>query len=270
MITSTANRQVKLLMQLNKKRKARDEQGVFLAEGPKMLENVPAERIVKAYFSESWYKEHAHGSAIPDASWAGGLSSAGYEFEVMEDHIFASVSGTETPQGVLLIVKRSETPLEMMLEAPNPLLVVLENLQDPGNLGTILRTAEGAGADGVILCNNCVDLYNPKTVRSTMGSIFRVPVCRPGDGVSVASRLRKAGIHTYAAHLDGSVFYDEADYREGCAFLIGNESAGLSAPLTKAAEHLIKIPMAGGLESLNASVAASILMYEAVRQRRNS
>ena len=265
MITSTANRQVKLLMQLSRKRKARDEQGVFLAEGPKMLENVPADRIVKAYFSESWYKEHAHGSGSPYDP-----SIGGYEFEVMEDHIFPSVSGTETPQGVLLIVKRSETPLEVMLEAPNPLLVVLENLQDPGNLGTILRTAEGAGADGVILCNNCVDLYNPKTVRSTMGSIFRVPVCRPGDGVSVASRLRKAGIHTYAAHLDGSVFYDEADYLGGCAFLIGNESAGLSVPLAKAAEHLIKIPMAGRLESLNASVAASILMYEAVRQRRNS
>ena len=150
----------------------------------------------------------------------------------------------------------------------NPFLLILENLQDPGNLGTILRTAEGAGVTGVILSKGCVDLYNPKTIRSTMGSVYRVPTLYTEDLCQTVEVLKKHGICSYAAHLKGANFYDQENYQSGTAFLIGNEGNGLTEELTEKADTLIRIPMEGQLESLNAGVASAILMYEAYRQRR--
>lgn len=257
MITSTANQQVKQLIQLNKKRKIRDERGVFVAEGFKMFREAPRERIEKVYVSESFLEAHRQELDLEKLSW-----------EVMQDSVFRAASDTQTPQGVLCIVKQRRYELEELLQAENPLLLLLENLQDPGNLGTILRTAEGAGAAGVILSRGSVDLYNPKTIRSTMGSIYRVPTLYVDDPVRTAERLRERGIRTFAAHLDGKRFYDQEDYTGGAAFFIGNESAGLTEELAEKADALIRIPMEGRVESLNAGVAASLLMYEAYRQRR--
>ena len=148
------------------------------------------------------------------------------------------------------------------------MLLVLENLQDPGNLGTMMRTAEGAGVTGVLLSRGCVDIYNPKTIRSTMGSIYRVPFLYTDDLLGDMDRLHEKGIVTYAAHLKGKGFYDEESYKGPTAFLIGNEGNGLTDELSEKAKQYIKIPMEGQLESLNAAVAAAILMYEASRQRR--
>ena len=149
----------------------------------------------------------------------------------------------------------------------NPLLILVENLQDPGNLGTILRMGEGAGVTGVIMSSNTVDIYNPKTIRSTMGSIFRVPFVYVQDFSDAVSQCKNAGIKVYAAHLDGKNTYLGEDYREGTAFLIGNEGNGLTEDITKQADTLIRIPMQGEVESLNAAIACTILTYEAVRQR---
>ena len=146
--------------------------------------------------------------------------------------------------------------------------MILENLQDPGNLGTILRTAEGAGVDAVLLSRGCVDIYNPKTIRSTMGSVYRLPFAYTDDLTGMLSLLKERRIHIYAAHLKGRRYYDEEDYRHSCAFLIGNEGNGLSEHISACADTLIRIPMAGQVESLNAAVSASILAYEAFRQRR--
>ena len=140
-------------------------------------------------------------------------------------------------------------------------------LQDPGNLGTIVRTGEGAGVTGIIIGSGTADIYAPKTVRATMGSIYRVPVICAEDLVEAVGRLRGGGVHTYAAHLQGKNYYDGFSFREATAFLIGNEGAGLSPQLAEAAEGRVRIPMEGQLESLNAAVAASLLMYEAHRQR---
>ena len=141
------------------------------------------------------------------------------------------------------------------------------NLQDPGNLGTILRMGEGAGVTGVIMSSNTVDIYNPKTIRSTMGSIFRVPFVYVQDFSDAVSQCQNSGIKVYAAHLDGKNTYLGEDYREGTAFLIGNEGNGLTDDITKQADTLIRIPMQGEVESLNAAIACTILTYEAVRQR---
>lgn len=261
MITSTANQQVKLLVQFNKKRKLRDEQGIFVAEGVKMFREAPKERIERVYFSESYYEKNKKELEQE-------LQKDGLHYEVMQDSVFKAVSDTQTPQGVLCIVRQQESRLEELLSAERPLLLLLENLQDPGNLGTILRTAEGAGVTGVILSKGCVDLYNPKTIRSTMGSIYRVPTLHTEDLGEVVEKLKEQGIRSYAAHLKGKNFYDQEDYRGGTAFLIGNEGNGLTEELSEKADTLIRIPMEGQLESLNAGVASAILMYEAYRQRR--
>ena len=258
MITSTANQQVRHLIQLNRKRKARDGEGVFVAEGTKMFLEAPADRIVKAYFSESFFEKHGKEYV-----------SEGLDFEVLKDSVFQAASDTQTPQGVLCIVRQRQSSLEELLKAERPLLLLLENLQDPGNLGTILRTAEGAGATGVILGKGTVDLYNPKTIRSTMGSVYRVPTLYAEDLCQTAEWLRGRGVRTFAAHLKGKVCYDQEDYRGGTAFFIGNEGNGLTEELSSRADTLIRIPMEGKLESLNAGVAASLLMYEAYRQRKD-
>jgi len=134
--------------------------------------------------------------------------------------------------------------------------------------GRDYRTAEGAGVSGIILSKDCVDIYNPKTIRSTMGAIYRMPFIYVEDLPEACALLKKKEICLYAAHLDGAHFYDEEDYSGGCAFLIGNEGNGLRDEVAACADVRIKIPMHGQVESLNAAVAASILMYEVCRQRR--
>lgn len=256
MITSTSNPQVKNLQQLLKKAKARNVQDVFVAEGLKMFEEAPRERIRKVYLTRSLYEQKGPGLL------------RGLEGEVLEDRVFAAASDTKTPQGILCVLKQYHYKLEDMTETENPHLLLLEDLQDPGNLGTILRTAEGAGVNGIILSRGCVDLYNPKTIRATMGSIYRMPFLYVDSLKAVLPVLKHQGIRTYAAHLEGKNCYDRENYRTGCAFFIGNEGNGLSDNLSRCADTWIRIPMKGKLESLNAAVAASILMYEVYRQRR--
>ena len=187
---------------------------------------------------------------------------------MLSDSVFASVSDTKTPQGVLCVVKMSGNRLEDMLQQKNGLWLILENVQDPGNLGTMFRTSEGAGIAGVIMDRSTVDIYNPKTIRSTMGSIFRVPFFITEDLHETIRQLQNAQVSVYAAHLEGSVCYDTTDYTKGTAFLIGNEGNGLTKETAALADTYIRIPMGGQLESLNAAMAAGILMYEANRQRR--
>ncbi len=256
MITSTSNPQVKNLQQLLKKAKLRKEQDVFLAEGMKMFREAPKDQIQKVYISKTLYEEQ--GSDL----------LYGLEAEVLSDHVFAAVSDTKTPQGILCVLKQYHYTLADLLKKDAPHLLLLEDLQDPGNLGTIMRTAEGAGVDGVILNRTAVDLYNPKVIRATMGSVYRMPFLYVEDLKEVLPVLKEKGVRTYAAHLKGKRCYDEEDYRTGCAFFIGNEGNGLSEELSGKADVRIRIPMHGKLESLNAAVAASILMYEVCRQRR--
>ena len=260
MITSSSNPQLKYIQQLAKKARLRREDGVFLVEGPRMFYEAGKKQIKKAYLSEHFYETMKDRTVLEGISW-----------EIVENGVFDKISSTMTPQGVLCVLEQPRYTLEDILKKENPLLVFLENLQAPGNMGTIFRTAEGAGADGILLTANCVDIYNPKTIRSTMGSIYRMPfVClKEEETQTVLKLLRQKGIATCAAHLQGEHTYDREDYTKGTAFLIGNEGNGLTEETAQAASLKVKIPMEGKLESLNASVAASILLYEAYRQRRN-
>lgn len=161
MIISTSNAQIKELAKLQKKSRLRDEKGIFLVEGPRMTEEIPAERIEKVYASESFAKKNKEF-----------LERLQAPVELLTDTVFAYVSDTKTPQGILAIVKRLNYTMNDLMQVKNqkaPHLVVLDNLQDPGNLGTIFRTAEAAGVTGILLSKDCVDVYNPKVIRSTMG-----------------------------------------------------------------------------------------------------
>lgn len=257
MITSASNAQIKNLIQLQKKGKARREQDVFVAEGLKMYREAPKELVEKVYISKS-FSEKPEAEELLDSR----------NLEIVEDRIFQAAADTKTPQGILAVIRRQHYALQQVLAGEKPMLMVLENLQDPGNLGTILRTGEGAGVTGVILSADTVDIYNPKTIRSTMGSIYRMPFCYVEDLSRAMGEIRKRGIRVYAAHLKGTKNYDEPDYRNGCGFLIGNEGNGLTDALAAQADEYIRIPMCGKVESLNAAVASAVLMYEAFRQRR--
>lgn len=257
MITSTSNAKIKELLQLRKKAKLRNEKRVFLVEGPRMFQEIPKERVMQVYYSESFYQR-----------FASEMNLGQYTYEILSDTVFAYVSDTKTPQGVLCIVRQPEYQLQDVIETSEPHILVLDNLQDPGNLGTILRTAEGAGVTGIIMSRDCVDIFNPKVIRSTMGSIFRIPFLYVEDLIDTIEQMKQRGIHTFAAHLQGTMDYDEADYTEPCAFFIGNEGNGLREEIAKQAEQWIRIPMQGEVESLNAAIAATVLMFEAARQRR--
>ena len=257
MITSTSNAQVKALSKLIKNARTRRQQQLYVVEGIRMFRETPKERIAKVYISESFANDPAHEGLFEGTDW-----------EMLSDSVFAAVSDTKTPQGVLCLVKMKENRLEDLLREKDGVWLILENVQDPGNLGTMFRTGEGAGISGVIMDKCTVDIYNPKTIRSTMGSIFRIPFYITENLHETIRQLQEMSVHVYAAHLEGSVCYDEPDYTKGTAFLIGNEGNGLTEETTKLADSYIRIPMGGQLESLNAAMAAGILMYEANRQRR--
>ncbi len=266
MISSTANKQVKYVNALMKKGKMRREENLFVAEGLRMCGEIPKDKIRTLYVSESFRKESHF-------SW---LAEGVKQVEVVTDTVFDALSDTRTPQGVLALAEQEHYTLEEVSEARRqekktrvlPHLMILEELQDPGNLGTIFRAGEGAGVTGVVMDAKTADIYSPKAVRSTMGSVLRVPFVYVEDLGSAIALIKKKGIRLYAACLEESRDYDKEDYRGGMGFLIGNEANGLKPETAAMADARVRIPMMGRVESLNAAMAASVLMYEAARQRR--
>ncbi len=263
MITSSSNSQIKNLMKLQKQSKARNEQGVFICEGKKMFEEVASQKrnlIQKVYLAESYYSQYAK----QDPAYLRDL-----DYEVVSDQVMKESSETITPQGILAIVKQPTYRLSDMISGESIRLLLLEDIRDPGNLGTMVRTAEGVGMSGIILSKDSVDMFNPKVIRSTMGAIFRVPFFYAEDFLACLNQIKSEGINIYAAHLQGAVWYDEVSYQGKSAILIGNEANGLSDAASSLSTQRIKIPMEGNVESLNAAIAAAILMYESYRQIRN-
>lgn len=260
MITSSANKKVKQIVQWQTKTKERKKDNVYLVEGFKMFEEAPEMSILEVYVSEDAMEKLA--DSIREK-----LDRIGYE--IVAAVIFRKMSDTQTPQGILTVLRQPEYDLNTLISGEKPLLVVLENLQDPGNLGTIVRTGEGAGITGVIMSEQTVDIFNPKTIRATMGSVYRVPFVYVKDMRDTLQKLHEKGIHTYAAHLQGTTYYNDFDFKQPTAFLIGNEGNGLQKETADLAESYLKIPMEGQVESLNAAIATSLLIYEAHRQRNS-
>lgn len=261
MITSLTNKKIKNLVQLAEKAKYRNQQDVFLVEGSKMFWEAKEEEVKEVYVTELFLKKAEEQGKLREK-----LEKTGYE--IVTEEVFKKISATITPQGILAVVKQSHYELEQLCKKDNPLLFLLEDIQDPGNLGTIIRTAEGAGVDGIVMSRNTVDVYNPKTIRSTMGSIYRMPFYYTPNLLDTMEELKQKGISIYAAHLKGKKAYYDLELTKATAFLIGNEGNGLRKETADQAQEYMIIPMEGQVESLNAAVASVILMYEAARQRR--
>ncbi len=256
MITSTSNAQVKHVINLLNKAKYRRECKLFVVEGGKMVFEAPNDLVEKIFVSESYLANHKDDERL-----------TGPKVEVVSDGVFKQMSDTKTPQGIMATVKMKEYAPCDILGQENAFVMVCEDIQDPGNLGTILRTGEGAGISGVILSRNSVDIYNPKTIRSTMGSLYRVPFLYVDDLHQTIAQMKNLAIKVYATHLNGNNNYTKENYTGKCAFLIGNEGNGLKDETAELADVYVKIPMAGQVESLNAAISAAVVMYEVNRQR---
>ena len=251
-ITSRENSIYKSVFKLTK-RKYRDQMGQYLLEGTKPLADaismgIPVEMILVR---------------------EGGMSS----FEkfgtapIMElgAKLFDSLTDTGHSQGVIAVVQKIQHDWESfsdLLRGNTRNVVVLDRLQDPGNMGTIIRTAEAAGYGGVLLMEGCTDVYAPKVVRAAAGSLFRMPILQETDIAEAAGRLRALQRKIAVTSLDAEQYYQDADLGENVALVIGNEGRGVRAEFLDIADIKIKIPMAGSIESLNAAVAAGILMYQ--------
>lgn len=277
LITSSKNTFVKRIKSL-KLRKNREKEGLFIVEGLRFVEEgiKAGAEFNSIILTDSFYNKIKNNSGANTSSslLAGYLDMVmGMDKEkggavVVADYIFQDMCETDNPQGVMGIVKAMNGEgLEDMdaITRDRSFVVVLDTLQDPGNMGTVIRTAHAAGACCIIVSEGCVDVYNPKTLRATMGSVFHVPVINGGKTAEIVRVLQKAGYKVYASHLKGDKSIYEMEYNGKVAVIIGNEGRGISDEVAEAADCLVKIPMPGGAESLNASVAAGLLIYEVVR-----
>lgn len=257
MITSLSNNRIKNVIQLSTKAKARKEQNAYIVEGIRMFREAPRAQMKEIYMT----------SQVCEKEGLLEYLKGEIPCELVSEEVFSKMSDTKTPQGILCVMEKPAYQLEEMLLKEQGLWIILEDIQDPGNLGTILRTGEGAGITGVIMSKNTVDIYNPKTIRATMGSAYRVPFIYAEDLHQVIQKMKEYHITCYAAHLKGKNYYDGLDFTEKTAFMIGNEGNGLTGETADLADSYLKIPMEGKVESLNAAMACGVLVYEAHRQR---
>ena len=264
MIESTANAQIKRIQKLKKNVRFRRQEKCFLAEGFKMVEEAVRFRLAQTIYVsvEAKHEYEQRISHTLKEKFAEKIS-----VEWVSAGVFREISDTETPQGILALVQMPEYDREQLINTQDAAFICLEDIQDPGNLGTIFRTAEGAGMTAVVLSKECVDLFNPKVVRSTMGALFRVPYYVAQDITTEVERLQKKGFTMYAAALSAEREFTSCDYAGKVGILIGNEAKGLKKETCETAEQKVKIPMEGQLESLNAAVSAALLMYEVHRNR---
>ena len=260
-ITSKDNRLIKQLRSLSDPQVRRQEK-VFTIEGVKMVEEALRDRAgVKQVIASPSLTRH-HGRGIIKLA-----EEAGIDLLWISDRLMDSVAESKTPQPVLALVDMREQSEDSLLDHPARLIVVCHQLQDPGNLGTIIRTAEAAGASGVAITQHTVDAYHPKTVRASMGSILRLPVARLTDINLFLGKCSKKGFQTAALVLGGSTTHFALDLTKPTAVILGQEGSGLEERVLKDVQHRVRIPMAETIDSLNVATSAAVILYEALRQR---
>jgi TrmH family RNA methyltransferase len=254
LITSVKNPRVKEVRALQARAKTRRETGLFIVEGVRLAEEA---------VSAGWQAElclytpelATRGLALVDT-----VSAAGAAVEPVAEHVMKAVSDTQSPQGILLVLKLQAAPLP----AHPAKLLILDQVQDPGNAGTLLRTAAAAGFDAVLLSEGSVDAFSPKVLRAGMGAHFRLPVLTHSVA-EIVELCRVHGLTLWTASVEGGQSYTDADLSSPLAIVIGSEAHGVGASLFGSSSRL-HIPMPGGAESLNAAVAGAVLMFEVVRQ----
>lgn len=266
MITSTSNSKVKYVRRLQADRRFREREQAFVVEGTRWLSELipPAHRPQLILYTNAWHNKPEHTSILlqlDEPAQAVVPAQAAVPAQAVSEEVMASMSDTETPPGVLAVLAMQPRPL-----APEPtLLLVLDRIRTPGNLGTMLRTAAAAGADGVLLGPGCVDAYNPKVLRGGMGAHLRLPI----HHLSWQEiREKTEGLTVWVAAADGDVPYTDVNWRQPSALIIGSEATGAGEQAEKIGDGRVYIPMYAATESLNAAMAAGVILFEAVRQRR--
>ena len=251
-ITSVQNARIKHVVALQLKSSLRREKGLFVVEGQREIEHC----IACGYEITELF-------VIDSLGYSGGIPAT-----VVTPQVYEKMAYRERTEGIIAVAKCNEHRLDDLHLKEKPLVVVIESVEKPGNLGAILRTAEAAGVDAVMVCDPLTDLYNPNLIRASIGGVFSVPlaVCNSKDCIAF---LKAHKIRILTAQLQDSYDYYDYDMHEATAIVMGTESTGLTQQWREAADAHIRIPMLGRLDSLNVSVSAAILMYEAVRQRNS-
>jgi TrmH family RNA methyltransferase len=254
MITSINNPRVKLLRRLQNHRGIREKEGVFIIEGTRLIsEAISAQAPIRMAFHTDHLDENGRGLIH-------NMQRLGAEIFAVSDEIMSACSDTVAPQGILAVLSIPERPIPRDVN----LALILDRITDPGNLGTILRTALATGVDAVLLTEGTVDAYNPKVVRSAMGAHFHLPIVR--SSVEELAQYM-AGLQLYMADVRAQRSYLEVDWREPAGLIIGSEANGVQPAVEKIAAHRVRVPMPGKTESLNAAVTTAVILYEIIRQR---
>jgi len=257
LITSLQNARVKQVVALQQKSSERRKTGLFVVEGIREISHCQS----AGYQLDSifWCKELCN-------RWHPSECSISPVYEVTSS-VYAKIAYRDTTEGLLAVVRSRQMTLSDLQLPDNALLMVLESVEKPGNLGAVLRSADAAGADAVVVCDPLTDLYNPNLIRASIGAVFTVPTvaCTSEECIDF---LKRHSIRILTAQLQDSSLYYDTDMRHSTAIVMGTESTGLTRQWREAADAHIRIPMSGRLDSLNVSVSAAILLFEAVRQRQ--
>ena len=268
-ITSAQNPKVKELLALQEKSKERRKKGLFVVEGRReLLHCIEAEFEPHTLFVCRDILSDKDFDKILGAIEENFCGST-YPIVEISQQLYDKVAYRGGTEGIIAEMHCKELSLEGLKMKENPLVVILESVEKPGNLGAVLRSADASGVDAVIVCDPLTDMYNPNLIRSSIGAIFTVPVATATSEETIAW-LKANGIKVYTAQLQDSEWYYDTDMKGGTAIVMGTEATGLTNVWRKAADAHIKIPMLGRLDSLNVSVSAAILMFEAVRQRKGT
>ncbi len=254
MITSTTNRRVKLVRALQEKPRARQEAGAFVVEGLRLAREAVAAQLPAQLVLHTDHLRPAERAVV------NGLARLGAEVEVVSERVMAACSSTESPPGLLAVVSMPQ------LTPPQPitLAVLADRLGDPGNLGTLMRTALAAGAEVLFLTHGSVDPFNPKVVRAAMGAHFHLPIEKVG-AKALGSRL--AGLNLWLAEAGAGPAYHQVDWRPPSALILGSEAHGAGRALRALAARSVHVPMLGPVESINVATAAAVILFEIARQR---
>lgn len=268
-ITSAQNPKVKELLALQEKSKERRKKGLFVVEGRReLLHCIEAEFEPHTLFVCRDILSDKDFDKILGAIEENFCGST-YPIIEISQQLYDKVAYRGGTEGIIAEMHCKELSLEGLKMKENPLVVILESVEKPGNLGAVLRSADASGVDAVIVCDPLTDMYNPNLIRSSIGAIFTVPVATASSEDTIVW-LKSKGIKIYTAQLQDSEWYYDTDMKGGTAIVMGTEATGLTNIWRKAADAHIKIPMLGRLDSLNVSVSAAILMFEAVRQRKDA
>ena len=260
-LTGRDNKTVKYLASLADPRIRRQEKA-FLIEGVKMVEEALRDKAgVRQVIASPSLTQH-HGKSIIRLA-----EMSGVEVLWISERLLDQLSETKTPQPVMAVVEMRQQSAEALIDRPGELIVLCHRLQDPGNLGTIIRSVEAVGASGVAVTQHTVDPYNARSVRASMGSILRVPLARVPDGTDFLARCGQRGFQIAALVLQGGKSPFDLDLRIPTVFVLGQEGSGLQEELLKEVTHRVRIPMAATIDSLNVATSAAVVLYEAMRQR---